>query len=231
MADAAPASVFLSYAHADRAFADRLAGALSLLEIPLWVDLRELRIGDSIIERVSQAIADGDFLLAIVSPASLRSSWCQQELAWAATHGIGGHRIVVLPIRYQGAAMPAMLADRYWADADATDVAALADRIARDIERHRGNTPSNTDKAWLRSALQIIEIENPTVRERCLFHLTAAERAGVATARIDGSAHHRAADRLTRLGALSIERMPGSWMILRMTPRGRNLLAAIRDDA
>jgi hypothetical protein len=223
-----PPSVFLSHAHADNRFAHRLAAALSRRDICVWVDEYELRIGDSVIERISQAIAEGDFLLAIISPASHRSRWCQQELAWAATRGVQDKRIVVLPIRYRNAEMPPALVDRRWADADKADVASLADRIAHDINRHLGLESSDVDKAWLHSALMTYEVESPETRERWRFHLKAAERAGRTSVRVDGSAHYVAADRLTRLGALKTVRTTRSWVFYEMTQQGRALLAHLR---
>jgi hypothetical protein len=223
-----PPSVFLSYAHADSSFAHQLAAALGDREVPVWVDQHELRIGDSVIERISRAVAGGDFLLAIVSPSSLRSAWCQRELAWAATRGIDGQRVVVLPIRYRGAKMPPSLADRFWADGDNTDLAALADRIAQDIDRHRGAGPPRNREAWLRSTLRAVEIESAAMQERCTFHLQAAEKDGRTRVRVDGSVHYAAADRLARLGVFQVDRMSGSWVFFRMTDRGRDLLAALR---
>lgn len=223
-----PQSVFLSHAHADNQFAHQLAAALSQRDIRVWVDEYELRIGDSVIERVSQAITDGDFLLAIISPASHRSKWCQQELAWAATRGVQDKRVVVLPIRFRNAKMPPALLDRYWADADKEDIASLADRIAYDINRHLGVESSDADKAWLCSALMAYEVESPTTQERWRFHLKAAERAGRTSARVDGSAHRVAADRLMRLGALKTIKTSGSWVFYEMTQQGRALLASLR---
>ena len=41
----------------------------------------------------------------------MASSWCQRELALAATQGINENRVKVLPVRFRGAEMPPMLAD------------------------------------------------------------------------------------------------------------------------
>jgi hypothetical protein len=132
-------SIFMSHAHEDKALARGLTTALGERGYRVWLDEVELRIGDSLVERIAGAIAEGDFLLAIVSPDSLESKWCQQELSWAASKGIADTQVVVLPIRHRGAQMPAVLADRLWADADAVSVDELAERIARDVERHRAD--------------------------------------------------------------------------------------------
>ena len=140
-------SIFLSHAHEDKPLARELTNALGERGCRVWLDEVELRIGDSLVERIADAIAEGDFVLAIVSPDSLGSKWCQQELSWAASKGIANKQVVVLPIRCRGAQMPAVLADRLWADADSTSVEELAERIARDVERHRtdGTTAETED--------------------------------------------------------------------------------------
>lgn len=67
---AAVPSVFISYAHADEPLARDLADALSGHGLRVWIDQSELRIGDSLIERLAEAIAEGDFVVALVSDAS-----------------------------------------------------------------------------------------------------------------------------------------------------------------
>ena len=53
-----------------------LVGALQQHEHEIGYDQLALRVGDSIIERLAREIADGDFLIAIVSPDSVVSGWC-----------------------------------------------------------------------------------------------------------------------------------------------------------
>ena len=135
--DVSQPRVFLSHAHEDKPLARAIADGLIARGVRVWLDEAEVRIGDSLIEQISAAIADGDFLIAIVSPDSLESSWCQRELALAAARGINEKRVIVLPVRYRGAEMPAALIDRLWIDADGVDVQTLVERLARDIGRHR----------------------------------------------------------------------------------------------
>jgi hypothetical protein len=90
-----------------------------------------LRIGDSVIDKISDEVVDGDFLVAVVSPDSVESQWCRHELAVALTQGINEHRVKVLPIRFRSATMPAPLGSLYWGDADAQSVEDLARDVAR----------------------------------------------------------------------------------------------------
>lgn len=130
------ASAFISYAHEDQEFMLALVEQLQSQELEIQYDQVVLNIGDSLIERLSQEIAAGDFLLAIVSPDSVASNWCKRELALAATQGINENRVKVLPVKFRGAQMPPMLAGTYWADADRHAVETIARQLAAAMRAH-----------------------------------------------------------------------------------------------
>jgi TIR domain len=113
MVTGAPASVFISYSHADKDLARALAAVLQDRGVRIWIDEGELKVGDSIIERIATAIADIDFFLVLVSESSRSSNWCRKELALAVSGELGREGVKVLPIRINGASMPDALADVY----------------------------------------------------------------------------------------------------------------------
>jgi hypothetical protein len=128
------ASAFISYAHEDQEFVLALVEHLQTQGLDIRYDQVALHVGDSVIRAISQEIAEGDFLVAVVSPDSVASEWCQTELALAKTQGINERRVKVLPVRFRGAEMPPMLQDTYWGDADQDDVETLARRLAAAIQ-------------------------------------------------------------------------------------------------
>jgi hypothetical protein len=130
------ASAFVSYAHEDQEFVLALVERLQAQGLEIRYDGIVLEIGDSLIQVISDEISEGDFVIAVVSPASVNSEWCRKELAIAATEGIDQRRVKVLPVRFQGAAMPSMLRDTYWADADVDDLETLARRLAKAMQAH-----------------------------------------------------------------------------------------------
>lgn len=221
-----PSRVFISYTHADADLVDPLRRALSRLGLVVWRDREKLRSGDSQVAFISQAIADGDFVIAIVSPAALKSKWCKFELDIAATLSIENERAFVLPVRYRKSTMPNHLRHLHWLDGDALDVSTLATRITNDIARHRGiaELPSKVDDEWMRTALAVFDSEPPRDQERWKFHLKSAALAGRASVKIDGSYHYHTAERLMRLGALSLLKTLGPWRFYTMTDRGHQLL-------
>jgi hypothetical protein len=139
-------SAFISYSHVDKPVAQAIATALSERGLTVWIDEGELRAGDSIIERISTAIAEIDYVVAIVSDAAVSSSWCQKELALAVTGGLAREHVKVLPLRLGEVAMPASLADVFYRQVDPENPADVADLLASDIRSHRED-PTPDDAA------------------------------------------------------------------------------------
>lgn len=108
------ASCFISYSHADKDLARSIHDGLVEHGYRVWLDEGELRIGDSLIEAISEAIDRVDFLVALVSEHSVNSSWCQREISLAMTGEINREGIQVLPCRVGGTTMPASLKDKLY---------------------------------------------------------------------------------------------------------------------
>lgn len=137
MANTQP-SIFISYAHEDRDLAHALSQAMEAEGARVWLDQGELLIGDSLIERISEAIAEFDFVAALVSAASVQSNWCRKEIALAMSKQLrrGSRAVTVLPLRVGEVDMPPSLADVLWAELDVSDLRGCASRVVRDASRH-----------------------------------------------------------------------------------------------
>lgn len=109
-------SVFLSHAANDKAFARRLAKDIERAGGTAWLDEAEVRIGDSLIERISHAISSTDFVAAVLSPCSVASQWVKTELRLAMTSEIAGRSVKVLPLLYRDCVIPEFLVDKKYAD-------------------------------------------------------------------------------------------------------------------
>jgi len=82
----------------------------------VWIDEAELKIGDSLVSKISAAIDKADFVAAILSHNSVRSKWVTKELQLAMTQEIEGRRVKVLPILIERCEVPEFLADKVYAD-------------------------------------------------------------------------------------------------------------------
>jgi hypothetical protein len=127
---------FISYSHRDEAFVLDLVRRLKEHGIGVWIDQVDLLIGDSLIRRIGDAIRDEDFVIAVISEHSVRSSWCAKELSLAVTHGIQSKQVKVLPVRLDGIALPSFMDDMLWVEADRYDCSAVAAELATAVERH-----------------------------------------------------------------------------------------------
>ena len=109
-------SIFISYSHADSSFADRLAQDLRESDVPAIYDKWLLRVGDSIIEKISSTVSAADKIVAILSPTSVKSQWVKKELAIAMTREINKRRVTVLPALLKDCNVPPILSDKFYAD-------------------------------------------------------------------------------------------------------------------
>lgn len=108
--------VFLSHTRADKDFARHLATDLETLGFAVWFDKWELRVGDSLIERIEEGIQESQWMVVILSPAALKSEWVLKELRTGLTKEIGAKKVFVLPALCQEVSLPSFLQDKFYAD-------------------------------------------------------------------------------------------------------------------
>jgi hypothetical protein len=109
-------SLFISYSHSDKPFVQKLVADLRVSGASVWIDEAELRVGDSLISRISSAIDKIDYVAAVLSPHSVASRWVQEELQQALDLQLQGKKISVLPILINDCQIPGFLRTRLYAD-------------------------------------------------------------------------------------------------------------------
>ncbi len=109
-------SIFLSHNSADKPFVRRLADRLTESGATIWLDEANLRIGDSLIDKITEAIKEVDFIAAIISKNSIKSPWVKKELSLAVTKEIKNEAVVVFPVRIDDCPIPDSLANKLYAD-------------------------------------------------------------------------------------------------------------------
>lgn len=106
---AAPARVFLSYAHPDRSAAEEIARALQLAHFQVWFDSWELKQGDSIATRVREGLSASDFLVVLLSPDSVNSRWVREEVTIGLSNELRQRAIGVVPTILRDCEVPQAL--------------------------------------------------------------------------------------------------------------------------
>ncbi len=109
-------TLFISYSSEDKGFAEQLATNLRNLGIGIWLDKWEIKVGDSIIEKIEKGIKDNDFLGIVLSPSSVKSRWVRKELSAALIKELKSKSIVILPILLRDCEIPALISDKRYAD-------------------------------------------------------------------------------------------------------------------
>jgi hypothetical protein len=109
-------SIFLSHNSADKPFVRKLAERLTESGATVWLDEAQLQIGDSLVDKISEAIHTVDFVAAVISSNSIRSKWVKKELSLALSKEMRRDSVVVLPVVIDDCELPPTLADKLYAD-------------------------------------------------------------------------------------------------------------------
>ena len=99
-------TIFISYSHADRQFVAKLASDLLKQRIRVWWDEWEIKVGDSLLQKIQEGISTSSYLGVVLSPNSVNSAWVQEELDTALVRQLKEKRVVVLPILLQDCQIP-----------------------------------------------------------------------------------------------------------------------------
>ena len=108
--------VFISYSHQDKDFVDQLAIQLVRKNVHVWVDRWELSVGDSLIDKVQQAVEGSSALLVVLSPESVQSEWCKRELSAGLLRELEEKRVVVMPVLLRDCKIPIFARGKFYAD-------------------------------------------------------------------------------------------------------------------
>jgi hypothetical protein len=109
-------SIFLSHNSKDKRFVRRLGKLLLENGVKVWIDEAEIKLGDSLVRKISEGIKDMEFLGVVLTPNSVSSNWVQKELEIATTMEIQDKKIKVIPILYKDCEIPLFLMDKVYAD-------------------------------------------------------------------------------------------------------------------
>lgn len=76
----ATSSVFISYSRKDKEFVRKVNDSLDSSGVDAWVDWEGIPLSSDWMEEITHAIEGGDAFLFVISPDSLASKVCMEEL-------------------------------------------------------------------------------------------------------------------------------------------------------
>src|SRR5579863_2729554 len=103
--------IFISYAHVDSAFVDRLEADLSRQGFETWMDRQRLAGGQQWRRELQASVERAQVLLVMLSPEAVASQYVQSEYGYALDLGI-----VVIPVYYRQCNVPMELRHIQWID-------------------------------------------------------------------------------------------------------------------
>jgi tetratricopeptide (TPR) repeat protein len=110
-------NVFISYNHQDKDFAGRLANDLKESGLSVWWDQWEIKVGHSIIQKVSDGIEGSAYLIVVLSPYSVKSDWVKREVGSALMRQLSIEKdIALLPVLIADCEIPVLLLEIKYAD-------------------------------------------------------------------------------------------------------------------
>jgi len=108
--------VFISYSSKDKSFVERLSQKLVDKRIGVWLDKWEMKPGDSLIDKIQNALEDSSYLLVVLSKHYIQSEWCRKEQNAGLIKEINSKKVVVIPILLEDCSIPIFLQEKVYAD-------------------------------------------------------------------------------------------------------------------
>ncbi|WP_337017674.1 toll/interleukin-1 receptor domain-containing protein [Oceanobacillus massiliensis] len=109
-------SIFLSHNSKDKIFVRKLANDLRRKGYYVWVDEAEIKLGDSLIEKIREGIDKVQYIGVVLSENSIKSEWVKREVDIAINQEIAEKKVKVLPLMLEQVDLPGFLVGKLYAD-------------------------------------------------------------------------------------------------------------------
>jgi len=110
------AKIFICHASEDKPIARAIASSLKDDGTAIWLDELEIKVGESIIQKINEGLTDASHLVFLLSRNSVSKPWVAKELSYSLMRQLSHRSIAVLPVRLDNAEPPPLLSDVKYAD-------------------------------------------------------------------------------------------------------------------
>lgn len=135
-------NVFLSYSRSDAPIVDKIANDLQKEGIAIWLDRRNLVVGQDWQKQIEKALMDAPAVLVFISKNSLESKAVQTEYRFAFEHQkqTGGTRLI--PVLLEKVELPSFLSRIQYVDFTESYFQGMQ-RLIRALEKPTGPNPKD----------------------------------------------------------------------------------------
>jgi len=120
-------TIFLCHSSVDKGFVRMVNDDLRRLGARTWLDENNIKVGDSLVGKVSEGLKTSQYMAVFLSPDSVKSLWTKREWQSFLSRQLAGSTITILPILIEKCEVPAILADLKYADFTESYEAGLKD--------------------------------------------------------------------------------------------------------
>lgn len=110
------ATAFICHASEDKPIVRSLVAYIEREGVGVWLDEREINVGESIVQRISDGLEAASHLVVVLSAHSVRKPWVSKELSTALMRSLAERSICILPVRLDESPVPVLLSDVKYAD-------------------------------------------------------------------------------------------------------------------
>jgi 5'-deoxynucleotidase YfbR-like HD superfamily hydrolase len=108
--------IFICHSSQDKSAVRKLASELKRRGLTVWFDEKDIRVGQSIAQRIQEGLVQCDYLCIWLTKNSIESGWVAKEWQSRIQEEISSHRTMILPALAEECCVPPFLADKRYAD-------------------------------------------------------------------------------------------------------------------
>jgi hypothetical protein len=108
--------IFISYSRRDKYFVTKLKKSLESFNFKVWLDEANIKVGESLYERIFNAIKTTDYTLVVLSPNFIKSNFAKEEIEAAFTLQLKNRKRKLIPILLEDCKIPLYLKSKLYID-------------------------------------------------------------------------------------------------------------------
>lgn len=109
-------TVFLCHTSTDKGWVRRVNDDLRRLGVKTWIDENNIKVGESIIGKISDTLQDTQIMIVFLSKDSIKSLWTKREWQSFLSRQLAGNKIKILPALLEDCEIPSILSDLKYAN-------------------------------------------------------------------------------------------------------------------
>jgi len=108
--------VFIAHASEDKKVAKKIANDLTKNGYQVWFDEWEIKVGDSIVDKINKGIKDTAYMIVLFSKNSVDKPWVKKEMNAGLIKELERKKVYILPAKLDQCEIPPLFSDKHYAD-------------------------------------------------------------------------------------------------------------------